>query len=147
MYPYSRQSELGKEEASTGRLRSRETIGGVIETTDSRAEGLEPDGCKTVRGPDVKGDPGRDVILTAQQRLSLSSIFASASERRTSENKQSGPRSSMVVDENKGAINRGVARSGFLERRKKGGDESSARASLSPQTYGLHRWKEYAVLR
>ncbi|CBJ27340.1 hypothetical protein Esi_0067_0016 [Ectocarpus siliculosus] len=146
-YPFSRQSELGKEEASTGRLRSRETIGGQTGTTDGSAEVLEPDGCKTVRGRDGKGDPGRDANLTSQQRLSLSSIFGSASERRTSENKQSDARSSMLVSENEGAVKRGIARSAFLEGRNEGGDGSNAGASLSPQTYGLHRWKEYAVLR
>ncbi|CAM9411203.1 unnamed protein product [Ectocarpus sp. 4 AP-2014] len=146
-YPFSRQLELGNEEVSTERLRSRETIGGQTGTTDGSAEVLEPDGRKTVRGRDGKGDSGRDANLTPQQRLSLSSIFGSASERRTSENKQSDARSSMLVSENEGAVKRGMARSSFLEGKNEGGDGRNAGASLSPQTYGLHQWKEYAVLR
>ncbi|CAB1110012.1 unnamed protein product [Ectocarpus sp. CCAP 1310/34] len=146
-HPFSRQSELGKEGASTGRLRSRETIVGQTGTTDGSAEMFESDGCKTVGGRDGKEDPGRNANLASQQRLSLSPTFGSASERRTSEKKQSDTRSSMLVSENEGVVHCGKARFAFLEGMNEGGDGSNAGASVSPQTYGLHRWKEYAVLR
>eukprot|EP00752_Nemacystus_decipiens_P006008 g5426.t1 len=103
----------------------------------------------------------RDGPGTAQERLSLSSIFGAASERRVSEEKRPSIRDSLLTDGNdiKADSNGGAQPDPREIRRKKGGGKISSAAAaaagataaastaLSSQNFGLHQWKEYAVLR
>lgn len=87
---------------------------------------------------------------TAEQRLSLSSTLGAASERRASEGKWASTRDSLSPDgDKKNPKKRGAAQPDLDEESETGGgvDANSTALAFSSQEFGLHRWKEYAVLR
>ncbi|CAM9106724.1 unnamed protein product, partial [Hapterophycus canaliculatus] len=92
--------------------------------------------CGTVRGSENSG---------GHQRLSMSSTFGVASERRRSDERQTSTKHSLLPNGREKVARGGATGSGLQEGGKEGGE--TVDAPLSSQEFGLCRWKEYAVLR
>lgn len=158
-YPLSRDLELSREHDSPGGARHREATAvraGRDNTEDpfpgeaGRFPGGDDGKERAIGGHVAETLPGSVESRTAQERLSLSSIFGAASERRVSEGNRPSIRNSPLLDGNDGNANSGAAQTNLREKGKKenwGKAKSATVAALSSKDFGLHQWKEYAVLR
>lgn len=87
-----------------------------------------------------------------QGRLSMASIFGAASERRLSEERRPSIRNSLLLDgTDRNASSDGAAQPDLREKSENASGEikvnSATVGALSSRDFGLHQWKEYAVLR
>lgn len=164
-YPFSRDLGLLRESNPPGVAGYREETAGRIGR--GNANDLSPREAGRLRGGGESKEravggyggyatAGSVATRTAQERLSLSSIFGAASERRVSEEKRPSIRDSLLLDGNDGKPNSsGAVKPALQEKSERegcGGQAKSATtaaaaAALSSQGFGLHQWKEYAVLR
>ncbi len=111
-----------------------------------RRNGTSPEGAERAHGG--RTSAVRDLTRKDEPRLSLSSTFAAASERRTSEEKQPKTARSLLRDadgDEKSAMSEAARRQSRTEGDNEEGQAGDA--TLSYQEFGLNRWKEYAVLR
>lgn len=158
-YPFSRDLEHSRDHDSPGKAGYRAATAlrvakGDINHPQPREVGRLRGGGESRERP-VGGHGGQAAAdsvesKAAEQRLSLSSIFGAASERRASEGKRSDARNSRLLHGNdRSTNNNGAAQPGFQENGEKGspGKVAFTVARLSPKDFGLHQWKEYAVLR
>lgn len=156
-YPFSRDLELSREHDLPGKVGYRDATvrvgkydnGCLAPREAGRLQGGGESKERAVRGYGEQALGASGETRTAQQRLSLSSIFAAASERRVSEEKRPSIRSSLLLDGHERHASRGAAQPDLREEREKEGcrKAKSTPVALSSQEFGLHRWKEYAVLR
>lgn len=159
-YPFSRDLGVRREHGSPGKVEYREATAVGVGKGDTG--GFPPrEAGRSSRGGGDRNDSGVGAhgghasagsvdTRSPQQRLSLTSIFGTASERRASEEKRPSIRSSLLPDANDRCVSRGAAQTDLQDNSEKGGSgkvDSTAVATLRSQDFGLHQWKEYAVLR
>lgn len=154
VYPFARHQELpSKEDGEEVEDSGRPTVGARARTHESRRPYADPatGGREAVKkrrddtGNERCGRVRESESSAGRQRLSMSSIFGVASERRTSDERQTATKHPLLLDERGKVARRGVMGSGLQEGSNEEGETPNA--PLSSQEFGLHRWKEYAVLR
>lgn len=159
-YPFTRDVEPSRTQTHSQTADSRRatsriegTCAGDASRRYSRDTGVfQRDGRNKERGTegqDRGGAEGRGESRTAQERQSLSSVFGAASDRRLSE--ENGPiaRSAPYPAAKRKSGKSRKDESGLPEDGAEGDAKVNDATAVPPssQEFGLHRWKEYAVLR